>query len=339
MNTLTDEGKYLKENDAKLSYNDIKNNSNVNTIKIQNGNNNYSNLIENKTSDNNNDSFLSINEKEEILPPKIIDKIICGSRRRKFPRGIRHMGGYFFTVFLFLFFSTVLTLCIKYTKQSSLILSDSTIIYFTVMQIIVWITTIIALISHLDAATSDPGRQRGSTISKKKYLNSKIKSVINGKKLVLKYCDTCKLIRDVRSFHCKECGLCVERHDHHCGYLSNCVGIGNYHKFYFFVLISFIHVFNILCFCCYFLNVYNEQKSKASVWILLGMVVVTIYGGVFSIYLLTLFADHTKNVIKNQLIRELIKKKGHPEFDRGYKKNCREALRNKFPIYDIHSYF
>ena len=338
MNTLSEEGIYLKEDDEKLTFNDIKTSNNQNTIKTSNIKDKNINLIENKNNQIENDNSLSINEKEEKLPPKIIDKIICGSRRRKYPNGIKNMGGYFLTIFLFLFFTIVLTISVNSSKKL-LDLSNKTIIIFNTMLVIIWITTIISLIILTDAATSDPGRQRGTPISKNKYLNSKIKSVVNGKKFVLKYCDTCKLIRDVRSFHCKYCGLCVERHDHHCGYLSNCVGIGNYHKFYIFVLTSFIHVLIILCFSAYFMTEYNKQMEKGKVLIMVSMAIVTIYGGIFTIYLFGLFGEHTMQALKNKLTREAIKKKEHPEFDRGYKNNWREAIKNKFPIYDIHNYF
>lgn len=37
-------------------------------------------------------------------------------------------------------------------------------------------------------------------------------------------CGTCKLVRPLRTKHCKVCGVCVARMDHHCIWLGNCVG-------------------------------------------------------------------------------------------------------------------
>ena len=338
INTLSDEEQYLKEDEEKFNHNYIKNNINQNTIKISNINNKKINLFGNNMTNNHNYTNLSVNEKNEIIPPKIIDKIICGSRRRKYPKGIKNMIGYFITFFLFIFFTIIFTLSINYTKKF-LTHQTKTISICNKMLILIWFTTIISLITLTDAATSDPGRQRGIPISKNKFFNSKIINVVKGKKFILKYCESCKLIRDVRSFHCKKCGLCVERHDHHCGYLSNCVGAGNYHKFYIFVLVSLIHVFNIFWFMFYIFNKFSEQKIKGNVWNVLCMIYVAVSGGIFSLFLFTLSAEHTTNILKNKLTREVIKRKKHPEFNRGYKNNCREALWNKFPMYDKHNYF
>ena len=51
-----------------------------------------------------------------------------------------------------------------------------------------------------------------------------------------KFCETCNLIRPLRSSHCSDCNNCVEKFDHHCPWIGNCVGKRNYHYFYYFIL-------------------------------------------------------------------------------------------------------
>ncbi len=68
---------------------------------------------------------------------------------------------------------------------------------------------------------------------------TKFKAKINQMGYLIHYkrCETCFIVRPLRSHHCADCDNCVERFDHHCPWLSNCVAKRNYRDFYMFVLL------------------------------------------------------------------------------------------------------
>ncbi|AFZ80251.1 zinc finger protein DHHC domain containing protein [Theileria equi strain WA] len=57
--------------------------------------------------------------------------------------------------------------------------------------------------------------------------------IINGTKIVQRWCPYCRIYKPPRSRHCYECNACIRDYDHHCPWLSNCIGNDNYKLFVF----------------------------------------------------------------------------------------------------------
>ena len=59
-----------------------------------------------------------------------------------------------------------------------------------------------------------------------------------------KICDTCYLVRPLRSTHCNICDSCIYRFDHHCPWIGTCVGKRNYP--YFFIFLVLLNISQVL---------------------------------------------------------------------------------------------
>lgn len=44
------------------------------------------------------------------------------------------------------------------------------------------------------------------------FVKEMLVATISDRNFMLKYCKTCKIVKDVRVFHCKYCNLCIMRH-------------------------------------------------------------------------------------------------------------------------------
>ena len=274
-----------------------------------------------------NNKLIINNQNEEGLKiyTKNKPKKICFYKRRtKYPNNFKSLKGFLLTFFYFIFFSTLITICLQSIKTLYSI-SDKLKKIYNIILIILWVSGIISIIILIDVFTSDPGQQRGFQISKDKYINSKIKKIIKGQKYILKFCETCNMIRDIRTFHCNICGICVEKHDHHCERVSNCIGVYNYKKFFIFVNSSIIYLFIIFGICMHYFNRYN-QIAPGGAWVFLIMFSITIIDFISLFETLVLLYSHIRSVLYNITIREGIKKKRYKAYDRGFKENCKEAL-------------
>jgi hypothetical protein len=213
-----------------------------------------------KSSSKKNELLININNNTTILKKNEQPRIICFSRRRKCPKSIGDLTGFLITLCFFVFFTILITVCLGSAKKIPKFSKSKEKLYNWIL-IFIWITSIISIICLIDAASADPGRQRGTPIPVNKFIKAKIRKVLGGEKYRLKYCSTCHLIRDIRTFHCKYCGICIERHDHHCNFISNCIGKKNHKLFFYFLIICFFHLLHIVIFDgCILLQVSKLEK-------------------------------------------------------------------------------
>lgn len=274
------------------------------------------------------ESNITIQKQKEILNREQPKEILFYKRRTKYPKSLKHLSGFILTLFYFIFLSILTTFCIQKSK-SIYSMNDKTKNIFNILLISLWLLGIISILLLIDVFTSDPGQQRGCQVSKDKFINSRIKKVVKGQKYYLKYCDTCNIIRDLRTFHCKICGICVEKHDHHCDRVSNCIGVYNYKKFFIFSTLSVSYLFLISGICFYFFNIFNKIKPGGE-WAFLCLLAVVVIGSVSFLGTMILFISNIQTILYNVTVRESIKHKRYKAYDRGFKENCKEALfRNK----------
>ena len=151
---------------------------------------------------------------------------------------------------------------------------------------------------------------------------------INNQAIKLKYCPTCKIIREPRSFHCIICGYCVIRHDHHCGFIGNCIGKNNTNKFVYFLSSIVVHC--LIIFISTLVKLVNlTLKLNLNKWntndyfglfilIISGLFLFTISGIlILQIYLIS------NNLTTNEFMR---KKDEKNFYDEGCSNNFREVF-------------
>ena len=256
---------------------------------------------------------------------RVDDKIILCYKRRKLPEKRSYLNGYKSTLIFFVFFSILFTIFLSKSKNINA-MKDSISSSYNYIMIFMWIFSILSMITLTDVAFADPGRQRGTPIIQSKFESAKIRKIVGGKKYFLKYCTTCNLIRDIRTFHCNKCNLCVEKHDHHCGYVSNCIGVYNYKKFFIFIIFAYVHVTIILFTCIHFCFKFGGNLDNGEEYLLFIFIFIMVFGGFFSFFIFWMIVQHIQIIVINRTTREFIKHKEYKVYDRGCKKNCHEAL-------------
>lgn len=85
--------------------------------------------------------------------------------------------------------------------------------------------------------------------------------VLNGERMLYKYCCTCELFRPPKSSHCSTCDNCVLDYDHHCPWLSNCIGRRNLKFFmYFCIFTSLVSLANAIIISLIILRLYMSSS-------------------------------------------------------------------------------
>jgi hypothetical protein len=68
----------------------------------------------------------------------------------------------------------------------------------------------------------------------------------NGLLYRMKFCETCNVMRPIRTSHCHDCNNCVMNFDHHCIWLGTCIGKRNYSIFFLYVLALFLFILYLM---------------------------------------------------------------------------------------------
>ena len=162
-----------------------------------------------------------------------------------------------------------------------------------------------------------------------------------------KICDTCFIVRPLRSTHCRICDNCISRLDHHCPWIGTCVGKRNYPYFFFFVVfINISQIFTVGVCIAHIIkkilddkkdkefksNYFNGTKSKKN-GALVGDVVMSLYIIIFvlltMIFTTGLLFYHIKITKQDMTTKEEIKKYFLNPFGNPYQ---RSAKKNFFSV-------
>eukprot|EP00762_Andalucia_godoyi_P001351 ANDGO_04766.mRNA.1 Protein S-acyltransferase 8 len=214
------------------------------------------------------------------------------------------------------------------------------------LPIIVGFLHLIVLVSLFVTATADPGivprapPEPPVDPENPRPANPPWKEIeVSGRKIRVKYCQTCRVYRPPRATHCGTCNNCVLRFDHHCPWTGTCIGERNYRYFLIFVWsITFMCCF-VVCVCIALLAVItanNESKYSGAdmFWEAIAEVpaaVAVIVFGLFSMCCLSgLTCYHCGLTCKNMTTNEDFKhygiEKERSPYDHGCKKNCQLVL-------------
>lgn len=136
-----------------------------------------------------------------------------------------------------------------------------------------------------------------------------------------KICDTCYLIRPLRSTHCGVCDNCVVKFDHHCPWIGTCVGARNYP--YFFIYLCLLNILQIFTAVVSIVDIIlkmkensknkNKEDSKNK-WVqtsfcqVIMSLYIFIYICITMIFTTGLLIFHIRMVLNNMTTKEELKK-------------------------------
>ena len=73
------------------------------------------------------------------------------------------------------------------------------------------------------------------------------------------FCKTCQIWQPPRCNHCPICQTCVLELDHHCHWLGTCLGLRNYHSFYWYL----VHLVSLSVFQLFFIPLYLWRLNES----------------------------------------------------------------------------
>jgi len=195
-----------------------------------------------------------------------------------------------------------------------------------IFYIITFLSFFLNLFFLYDVSSTPPGYLDKGIITLEEFLNKQEIILIKENEIELKYCETCKNIRKIRSFHCNICGYCIDRHDHHCPWVANCIGKNNIKKFVIFLFITFIHASLIFSNCLYFIFIFEKLNEKLYYKWVTNIIILSFTGIIIVLMVIGLFHQFyliSNNITTNECIRSRLPK---DLFDNGIKENCKEVF-------------
>ncbi len=130
---------------------------------------------------------------------------------------------------LLIFFLSLLSAAVSFRT----IIEANLIVGVSLLSVML-VATFISVWSCWLAATTDPGIIPRSTAPPPPSRRDRTIQ-LNGRTILVKFCETCRIWRPPRASHCATCNNCVQRFDHHCPWLGNDIGIRNYRSYFTFV--------------------------------------------------------------------------------------------------------
>lgn len=258
-------------------------------------------------------------------------------KTRRLPK--RGLGGILLSQILFIG-GTIAheILCFQMTNinNPNINISPTSFIIFAIIGII---TFLISQTTYFDTLSSLPGYQTSHRMSLEEYNKNPPQKVIKNVAFNLTYCTTCKLVRDIRTFHCNRCGMCIERHDHHCGFVSNCIGKDNLNKFFYFICATTLHsgfvsIISLYTFIKTVHTLFSSANTTGSSYALFSGILALYIGCIFLSMLFMVF-QHVFMFLHNETKNETIRHKyDNTVFNDGLSINCKEVFCNEESQFD-----